>query len=73
MSPAGSPVILSSRKRGPETVYQVRYQGGRKQFDKLEGKDPAVHARAFAASQRQKENGWAQIERVTTEIVERRR
>lgn len=66
-------MILGNNRKGPEVCFQVRYQGGRKQFAKLEGKDPSVHARAFAAEQRTKENGWSQIERVTTEVIERRR
>lgn len=61
------------KRRGPEVAFQVRYQGGRKQFDRLEGPDPAKSARAFAAQQRAKDNGWAEIARVTTEIVERKR
>ncbi len=65
--------MLLSNRKGPQVQYQVRYQGGRKQFDHLEGKDPARHARAFASQQREKEGGWAQIERVTTEVIERRR
>jgi len=65
--------MLLNKRKGPEVSYQVRYQGGRKQFERLEGKDPSVHARAFAEEQRSKKDGWAQIERVTTEIVERRR
>ena len=65
-------MLLSSKQRGPKVEYQVRYQGGRKQFDRLEGTHPQVHARAFAKQQRSKEGGWAQIERVTTEIIERR-
>lgn len=66
-------MLLSSNRKGPKVEYQVRYQGGRKQFEFLEGKDPDKHARAFAGLQREKANGWAQIERVTTEIVERKR
>lgn len=65
-------MLLSSKKRGPRVRYEVRYAGGRKPFDRLEGEDPEKHARAFAKLQRTKPNGWAQIERVTTEIVERR-
>ncbi len=65
-------MLLTSKKRGPEVTYQVRYQGGRKQFDKLNGTDPSVHARAFAAEQRTKANGWAEITRVTTEMIERK-
>lgn len=65
-------MLLSSKRRGPEVVFQVRYQGGRKQFEKLEGQDPDVHARAFAKLQRAKPNGWAELSRVTTEIIERR-
>lgn len=64
--------MLLSRRGGPQVVYQVRYQGGRKQFDRLEGADPSTSARAFAAQQREK-GGWAEIARVTTEIVERKR
>jgi hypothetical protein len=66
-------MLLGNNRKGPEVSYNVRYQGGRKQFAKLEGKDPTQHARAFANEQRAKEGGWAQIERVTTEIIERRR
>lgn len=65
-------MILKSA-RGPVVSYQVKYPGGRKQFEKLEGKDPSVHARAFAGLQKAKDGGWAQIERVTTEVIERRR
>jgi hypothetical protein len=65
--------VLLPNRRGPTVQFAVRYQGGRKVFDKLEGKDPAVSARAFAAEQRAQENGWTEIARVTTEIVERRR
>lgn len=65
--------MLTPQRRGPEVAFQVRYQGGRKQFDRLEGTDPTKSARAFAAEQRTKPNGWAEIARVTTEIVERKR
>ena len=65
-------MILNTRG-GPKVTFQVRYRGGRKEFDRLEGKDPATCARAFAAEQRTKEAGWAEIARVTTEIVERKR
>lgn len=64
-------MLLNNRKRGTEVSYLVRYQGGRKPFEKLEGNDPLVHARAFAAFQREKK-GWAEIARVTTEIIERK-
>ncbi|WP_066803271.1 hypothetical protein [Sphingomonas asaccharolytica] len=64
--------MLLTNRGGPQVAYQVRYQGGRKQFDRLEGKDPAIHARAFAAEQRTK-GGWAELARVTTEIIERKR
>lgn len=66
-------MLLSTNRKGPKVEYLVRYQGGRKPFEFLEGKDPDKHARAFAAAQREKANGWAQIERVTTEIIERKR
>jgi hypothetical protein len=65
--------MLLSNRAGPKVAYEVRYQGGRKAFDRLEGADPATAARAFAASQRGKEKGWAEIARVTTEIVGRKR
>ena len=65
-------MLLGNTRKGPKVEYLVRYQGGRKPFEFLEGSDPAKHARAFAAQQRDKANGWAQIERVTTEIVERK-
>ena len=65
--------MLLGNKRGPQVTYAVRCSAGRKPFDKLEGTDPKVHARAYAKEQRAKEGGWAQIERVTTEIIERRR
>lgn len=65
--------MLLNRRGGAVVQYQVRYQGGRKVFDKLEGNDPASCARAFAAEQRTKENGWAELSRLTTEIIERKR
>lgn len=64
-------MLLSSRG-GPQVVFQVRYQGGRKPFARLEGSDPSTSARAFAAQQREK-GGWAEIARVTTEVIERKR
>lgn len=64
-------MILKNRG-GPQIAYGVRYQGGRKQFDRLEGKDPTVAARAFAAAQRE-DGGWAEITRISTEIIERKR
>lgn len=66
-------MLIGNARKGPVVNYLVRYQGGRKPFDRLEGTDPARHARAFADHQRKKPNGWAQIERVTTEIIERKR
>lgn len=66
-------MILPQSRKGAKVEYQVRYQGGRKQFDFLEGPDPARHARAFAEAQREKPGGWAMIERVTTETIERKR
>lgn len=66
-------MILADKRKGPVVNYLVRYQGGRKPFDFLEGTDTTRHARAFAEEQRGKPNGWAQIERVTTEIIERKR
>lgn len=66
-------MLISNARKGPKVEYLVRYQGGRKPFEFLEGKDPERHARAFANLQRQKANGWAQIERVTTEVIERKR
>lgn len=66
-------MLLAGNRKGPTVEFQVRYQGGRKQFEFLEGKDPTKHARAFANEQRQKPNGWAQIERVTTAVIERKR
>ena len=65
--------MLLPERRGPKVTYEVRYQGGRKSFDRLEGTDPAASARPFAALQRTKEKGWAEIARVTTEIIERKR
>jgi len=66
-------MLLATNRKGPKVEYLVRYQGGRKPFEFLEGKDPSKHARAFANEQRMKANGWAQIERVTTEIIEKKR
>lgn len=66
-------MLLGNSKRGPEVAYQVRYQGGRKQFTRLEGNDPETCARAFAAQQREAKGGWAELARVTTEIIERKR
>lgn len=63
--------MILNNQRGPQVAYQVRYQGGRKQFDTLEGHDPKVHARAFAKQQRDK-GGWAELARVTAEIIERK-
>ncbi|WP_375292284.1 hypothetical protein [Sphingomonas melonis] len=65
--------MLLNTRSGPKVAFEVRYQGGRKAFERLEGTDPTTSARAFAASQRAKEKGWAEIARVTTEIVERKR
>ncbi|MBB3910130.1 hypothetical protein [Sphingomonas desiccabilis] len=65
--------MLLNNQRGPKVTYEVRYQGGRKTFDRLEGNDPDVFARAFAAQQRAKDKGWAEIARVSTEIIERKR
>lgn len=65
--------MLLTNHRGPKVTYEVKYQGGRKAFDRLEGNDPEVYARAFADQQRQKDKGWAEISRVQTEIIERRR
>ena len=51
--------------KGTTVTFDVRYQGGRKTF--------ASHpdAREFARTQRDSvENGWAELSRVTTEIVE---
>jgi len=66
-------MLLADNRKGPKVEFQVRYQGGRKQFDLLEGKDPERHARAFAEEQRKGPKGWAQIEEVTTRIIEKRR
>jgi hypothetical protein len=65
--------LILNKRGGPTVQFQVRYQGGRKQFDRLEGTDPIVSARAFAAAQREDGKGWAEIARITTEIVERKR
>jgi hypothetical protein len=66
-------MLLSNPKRGATVSFQVRSQSGRKSFDKLEGNDTATCARAYAAAQRLKDGGWASIERITTETIERRR
>jgi hypothetical protein len=47
--------------------YNVRYRGGAKPFPKLS------EARAFAKMQREPEEGWAEVTRITTEIVDRKR
>lgn len=64
--------MLLPNRKGPTIEYAVRYSKGRKLFAKLEGNDPAVSARPFAEQVRT-EGGWAEIARVTTEIVERKR
>ena len=64
--------MLLPNRKGPTVDYAVRYSKGRKSFARLEGKDPTVCARAFAAQVRT-EGGWAEIARVTTEIIERKR
>lgn len=66
-------MLIGNSRKAPVVNFLVRYQGGRKPFDYLEGSDPSKHARAFAEQQRQKANGWAQIERVTTQIIESKR
>lgn len=66
-------MLLSSNLRGPKVAYEVRYQGGRKTFERLEGTDASECARAFAEEQRKAAKGWAEIAKVTTEIVERKR
>ncbi|MBB3693036.1 hypothetical protein [Sphingomonas sp. BK580] len=65
--------MLLGNNRGPKVAYEVRYQGGRKTFERLEGTNPTECARAFAEQQREEPKGWAEIARVTTEIVERKR
>lgn len=64
--------MLLGNRKGPTVSYRVRSKAGQKSFDKLEGNNPTIHARAFAASERLKEGGWASIERLTTETIERR-
>jgi hypothetical protein len=64
--------MLLPNRKGPTIEYAVRYSKGRKAFSKLEGKDPTACARPFAEQVRA-DGGWAEIARVTTEIVERKR
>ena len=53
--------------RGSSTKNHVRYKGGLKPFPS------SAKALQFAADARLEENGWAEVSRVITEIIERKR
>lgn len=53
--------------RGETIKYAVRYKGGRKEFNSV------ATALEFAKASREEENGWAEVAKVTTKIIERKR
>jgi hypothetical protein len=59
--------MLMLNKRGPVVSFAVRYPKGRKPFDRQ------LEALAFAEDQRGKPEGWAEVSRVTTEIIQKKR
>lgn len=62
--------MLITRKgspRGESIKYAVRYKGGRKEFP------TSTAALEFAQASRLEEGGWAEVAKVTTKIIERKR